>query len=381
MNLKGLIGNTLKILTNIRGWTTNRKIVVIDSDDWGSIRTPNCEVKNNLLNCGYEVDKCHYTSFDSLESSEDLECLFEVLKSVKTQNGINPIITANCIVTNPAFNKIRKDNFQEYHYEYVTETFNKYPKHKNSFNLWNEGYRGNIFKPQLHGREHLNISRWLRDLKNNDKEAKMMFDLEMFGISTNISKNKRGSYLAALDGGDKELIFDRKIIIRDACKIFENLLGYKPSSFIATNYIWNEEIEKELYRNGIKFIQSQRGRVLSSDYGVQRKIVRNYTGQRNKLGQIYLIRNCQFETSSNYNVDWVDSCLREINIAFKCKKPAIISAHRVNFMGFIEKKNRDRGLRLLKELLNKITIFWPNIEFLSSEALGAVIENNNLNRY
>jgi len=33
-----------KNLVNIPGWRTNRKIVVIESDDWGSVRMPSREV-------------------------------------------------------------------------------------------------------------------------------------------------------------------------------------------------------------------------------------------------------------------------------------------------------------------------------------------------
>lgn len=41
MNLKQYITHNL---LNIPGWRTNRKIVVIESDDWGSIRMPSQEV-------------------------------------------------------------------------------------------------------------------------------------------------------------------------------------------------------------------------------------------------------------------------------------------------------------------------------------------------
>ena len=34
---------------NFRGWNTKSKIVVIESDDWGSIRTPSKEIYNHLL--------------------------------------------------------------------------------------------------------------------------------------------------------------------------------------------------------------------------------------------------------------------------------------------------------------------------------------------
>ena len=38
-----------KIITNIKGWRTNRKIVVIESDDWGTIRMSSKEAFNSLL--------------------------------------------------------------------------------------------------------------------------------------------------------------------------------------------------------------------------------------------------------------------------------------------------------------------------------------------
>ena len=39
--------------------------------------------------------------------------------------------------------------------------------------------------------------------------------------------------------------------------------------------------------------------------------------------------------------DCVDSCIKEIEIAFKWQKPAVISSHRVNYVGFINQDNAD----------------------------------------
>ena len=39
-----ILSGIKKWLINIPGWRTNRHIVVIESDDWGSIRMPSCEV-------------------------------------------------------------------------------------------------------------------------------------------------------------------------------------------------------------------------------------------------------------------------------------------------------------------------------------------------
>ncbi len=86
-------------LNNIPGWRTKRRIVVLESDDWGTIRTPSREILERLRKEGIEVDKCHYMRYDSLESEEDLELLFDVLKEpnspyTDSYNRTIPIIRA-----------------------------------------------------------------------------------------------------------------------------------------------------------------------------------------------------------------------------------------------------------------------------------------------
>ena len=104
-----------------------------------------------------------------------------------------------------------------------------------------------------------------------------------------------------------------------------------------------------------------------------------FLGQKNSLNQRYITRNCFFEPSSpgNMNADeWINLCIKEIEIAFRWNKPAIISSHRVNFVGHLDPKNRDIGLKSLDTLLNKITKKWPNVEFLTTVELGDLINNN-----
>ena len=64
----------LRNIINTFGYKTNRKIVVFESDDWGSIRMPSKFAYSNLLNKGIDVDKSYlYDTLDSLEKKEDLE--------------------------------------------------------------------------------------------------------------------------------------------------------------------------------------------------------------------------------------------------------------------------------------------------------------------
>ena len=152
-------------LINLPGWHTTRKIVVIDSDDWGSIALPSLEVYKSLRDSGFRMEFNPYLKYDSLASENDLDALFSILTSFKDKNGNHPVFTANTVVANPDFEKIRSSDFTEYHYELFTETLKKYPKHSKSFDLWRQGIDQCIFYPQFHAREHLNVRYWMKSLQ------------------------------------------------------------------------------------------------------------------------------------------------------------------------------------------------------------------------
>jgi hypothetical protein len=121
--------NLKKNISNLFGWRTDRKIIVIESDDWGSIRMPSREVFKILKNKGIELergDAKRYNLNDTLASSKDLGKLFEVLYKYKDNNGRHPVFTAITIVANPDFEQIEKANFNKYVCEPFTETLKRY---------------------------------------------------------------------------------------------------------------------------------------------------------------------------------------------------------------------------------------------------------------
>lgn len=60
------------------------------------------------------MDSNRFDKFDTLESNEDLEKLFDILLSFKDHNGNHPVITAVTNIANPEFDKIRENNFEHY---------------------------------------------------------------------------------------------------------------------------------------------------------------------------------------------------------------------------------------------------------------------------
>lgn len=358
------------------GKRVNQKIVIIESDDWGSIRMSSKAAYESLLAKGIPVDKSYYNKFDSLASSEDLESLFEVLSRYKDKNGNSAVITANTITANPDFEKIKSDNFEKYHIESFVDTLKKYPSsHHNSFNLWREGIESKVFIPQFHGREHLNHKRWMASLKQGNKEAHAAFNENVFGYPIEAKSAFFKNYMAAFDLDSKDDVEDQMRIVEDGLEMFESLIGYAAESFIAPNYIWHDAIEEVLSRRGVKQLQSGLYQFKPHQDSDKYSKVLHYIGQKNKYGLGYSVRNCFFEPSFG-TTDWVSNCLQRIEIAFKWKKPAVICSHRVNFIGSIEKSNRDKSLKQLDALLQQIVRKWPDVVFISSNQLEKYLSGN-----
>lgn len=351
------------------GFKTSRKILVIESDDWGSIRMPDKDTYNRMLQKGIRVDLSHYNKYDTLADNFDFEHLYDVLARHKDINGNHPVITANTIVANPDFDKIRESNFSKYFFEPFTETLKKYPNR--DFGMWQEGIDRHFFFPQLHGREHLNVETWMKYLQAGSNEVHFAFDNKLFGIGTNISITKHPSFIQAFKKIDANNLKSYDIMLTDAVTIFNQIFNYHPESFVATNLFWDSPIEDILHRLNIKVIQ---GRTIQN---TSKGIKCNYMGKKNKNGQTYLVRNVLFEPSYSVQKDWVGRALRSIDSCFSNRKPAIISMHRLNFIGAIFEDNRNRNMKLFNNLLKQITKRWPDVEFLTSAELGNIIQQKN----
>jgi len=366
-----------KNLSNLPGWRTNRKIVVFESDDWGSIRMPSLSTFEKLEGAGLDMrshDAERYNLYDTLASSQDLENLFEILTKFKGRNGDNAVFTAICVVANPDFNKIRESNFGKYFYEPFTETLKRYKGCENSFELWKEGVSRKIFIPQFHGREHLNVAAWMKALQNGDKQTRIAFGQGLWGFVPDQNQLPGIYFQAAFLPGEPSEIEQHKKIIEEGLALFEKLFGYRAEYFVPPNGPFNNALNKILVENGIKYRSSSKIQNEPLGDGRKRKVL-HWLGQKDKSGIRYITRNCFFEPS-HPEKDWVDSCLNDIKIAFRWHKPAIISTHRVNYIGSLRPENRDRGLNQLNTLIKSIIKNWPDVEFMTTPELGKLIEQN-----
>lgn len=357
----------LQSITNALGNKTNQRIVVFESDDWGSIRVKSKETYYKLLNAGIRVDKSLYDTLDSLENKSDLEALFSVLQNNKA-NLSTPIFTFNTVIQNPDFYKIKEDRFEEFHGINLFDSYEKYYGESN-YGIWQEAIDQKIMLPQFHAREHVNAYLWMNDLKAGLKDTRIAFESDFFALKTKTSSKLRKHYLATYFSESVDEYKFVKEALKDGLQKFHNLFQMYSKTFIASNYIWPKQLENELYNLGVFGIQGQRKQINTDFLEGKKTFISHYTGSKNKLSQIFTVRNVLFEPYLNQNINWAEKTFREIENAFFWKTPAIISSHRVNYASNLNIQNRESSLKHLNTLLKKINKKYPDVIYMSSAEL------------
>jgi hypothetical protein len=357
-----------KHIINARGSRLDQKYVVFESDDWGAIRIPNIKTRDLLFEEGLTRKNDPFSQCDSLETTQDYQMLFDVLKKHKDGKGQHPVITANFILNNPDFTQIAANDFKKYYSESFIETYKKYPDSEKASEVLNKGINDQLIMPQFHGSEHLNVVRWMNNLKSGDERFRFAFDKKCYAIDEIGKENRRQNLMAAYDYNTSAELEFVKRSIEEGLNQFEKIFGFKSLTNISPCYVWDSKVEQELLKGGVKGFQ---GSFLQNcpipEESFKKKY--RYNGQKNKDEQLYFVRNCLFEPSLNTNIDWVSKCMESIDISFKWGKPAIIGTHRINFSGRLDAKQRDNNLKLLEQLLTKITRKWPDVKFIDSPSL------------
>lgn len=377
--IRELKRNIVENAKNIIGWRTKRKIVVFSVDDYGNVRLDSQKARDNMDREGLKIYN-RFDQFDTMETRDDLHALYEVLTSFTGKNGNHPVFTTFALPCNINFESMRENDYKEYQYELLPETFEKLSAqqpeaYQGAWQLLNEGIEKGLVVPLFHGREHLNLKLFEEKLAKRDKEVLTALENRSY-TSISSSEYDTISAMAAFDFSDVKENERFDGIIRDGIRAFEKVYGYSPDHFNPPGGREHPRIHKPLHELGVKYIDTPLLKNEHQGDGNFKKVF-NYTGKKNKLGQVYLVRNVVFEPTEERNINWLDYTMNQVSMAFKWNRPAIISSHRVNFCGHIDEANRKKGLGSLNELLTRITQKWPEVEFLAANELGELINSNN----
>jgi hypothetical protein len=367
MSLKQSILSNLK---NIRGWRTNRKLVVFAVDDYGNVRLDSKQARDRMNQQGLKMHS-RFDAYDALETAEDLAELYSALESVKDKNGRSAVFTAFTLPCNINFELMEAEGFKCYRYELLPDTFSKQPNGRTTWSLWKEGLQKRLIVAQFHGREHLNVRILEEKLKQQDHEVLTSLRNKSFCSITN-SGYSTISYSAAFEFWDVKENESFHAILADGLRAFENVFEYKAKNFTPPGGTRHPSLWPTLYAQGVRYIDLPMLEKQHMGLGAYRNVW-NYTGKVQDNNECVLMRNAVFEPTGNDSIDWTAQTLKQLEVSFRWGKPAIISSHRVNFSGHITESNRAKGIGSLRHLLNAIVNRWPDVEFISSDELGKII--------
>lgn len=350
------------------------KRLILESDDWGSIRTPDRATYETLRDQGDRISSNAFLKYDCLEGEEDIGALYKILEKHVDRNGRAAVVTMNFAVANPNFERIRNSHFSAYFFEDIKDTYKKYRPNHDVIGMIRTGIQKGFVRPQLHCREHLNVVRWMNDLKAGNETTRKAFRYGMVGIGDTFSAENPYGYMDAFNYcSADELAFELRAL-EEAVQKFEELFGYPTKTFAPCCYVWGDELERVLAANHISMIQGYRYQYKPSgdSYVVKAKVPHRF-GEL-KPGITYSVRNCSFEPAYRYEKG-IEKCMDEIDSAFRYGAPAIINTHRMNYMGGIMPENRTNGLKQLDLLLGMVQDKHPDVQFMSSDELAELLRS------
>jgi hypothetical protein len=338
------------------------KKVLILSDDWGSIRLKSTNSRSKLASIGLDIKTNRFNFSDCLESNQDVERLMEILSKYTDNKGKYPVFTLVTNVGNPDFEKIRDNHFSNYFVEDLKTTYERHIGCDQVPNLFQQGISAGFFKPALHGREHVRSSDWLNFLNTNSQHARISFDEEFFFIPDEWLGSIGKTIEAPFWDEIREDTINEKLLIEDAMARYMHFFGETADYFTPPALLFNKMIPNIAASAGLKWFDVPRNYNTS-----QAALFRESQSKKAPLNLV--VRNIIFDPNIPNGSGNASACLYQMEQAFKYNQPAILSNHRVSFVGGIEEKNAIHGLTELDKLLSLSLKRWPDIEFCGVEGL------------
>ncbi len=338
------------------------KMIVFDSDDWGSQRVPSREAYVKLVDRGVLTGDGGYDC-DTLETADDLSSLMEVLAQAKGGDGNPAVFSCYCNPANPDFEAIKGNDFSSYEWKGLTRTLEDRGDAKEVLSLWREARDQNLVSLQYHGREHLQVKMWMSALQSSST-AREAFDLGFYSVPIPGIPAPATGFRAANFFLEFSELDELSGIIRSGADCFAQEFGFPAQIYCPTNNIFHPRLYAAVRDAGCAAIIRHVRNVEPDGRGG----VRSVWGTRGvaDAGLQSFGRNCVFEPIQQLGVD---HALAGIASAFAWGVPAVISTHRANYVGGINPAIRDYGLHSLRMLLKEISRRWPEACFVSSVAL------------
>lgn len=358
------------------------KAVVVESDDWGGCAVYVARDYESYLRMTQtppilEALMKQPSRFwawlpGTLETPADMRKMFELLLRFRGADGRPAVFTPVYLVANPDFDAIRDNGCTEYVDIPICEGFPSRfdPVRWNHEEILAEAKRGmalGVWHPQTHGRvHHWSPRKWVRSLREAADEAlTAFFELGMVGMPLDQDRLRELKGLEFDDLTDEELDewFGKGL------EYFRRAFGYETPVAPITNALWaraeqpdlERRCEQMLARHGVKF-NSHSYKAREQGQGLyDPELDLTFMGWNSQLDPLGL-PDCEAEKGFT-------TCYRRIEEAWAKGEPAIVGAHRANYVS-LDPVAGSEGYGQLERLLSALTKEHPDLVFLTSWEVG-----------
>src|SRR5690348_9279298 len=142
-----------RVSRRLEGFTFDRPLVLLQSDDWGRVGIRDREGWDELQASGLALGQKPYDYY-SLETAEDVAAVHQVLKSHCDSEGRAPRLVMNFCVANLDFEKIERSNFQSLPLKPLAEGLPGNWNRPELLDAYRQAIADGVFYPALHGTTH-----------------------------------------------------------------------------------------------------------------------------------------------------------------------------------------------------------------------------------
>jgi hypothetical protein len=334
-------------------------VVCFDSDDWGSLKFSSIEQRNLAKSMGHNVSSEAFVRCDSLETPKDLQNLASVLLKHHDHFGNCPIFTLNFMMFNPDYSAMLQSNFSTFVHHPFFEAYGSDDAQKKVLSVL-KSFSPTVFDFQLHGAQHLNVSRFLRDGK---MASPLVLDACKVGVtnfSDSFGPNRQAGYMDELGCVSSSDALFVQHQLDDSLSLFNDVFGYRPHCLTPSCGVISSSFCASLHAIGINTVK-----ISLRHYKPTKKDIHSFVALSNKhKGVSFIYRNVSFDPEVTLDFSQV---IHDICLCNKAHVPCLISSHRLNYVGLFNLQNAQKNLELLDHLLDEIEKLFPNVEYLSTE--------------
>jgi len=340
------------------GFSFDRPLVILQSDDWGRVGVRDQEGFEQLRAEGIPLGQ-HPYDFYSMETAEDLAAIQELLSRHCDSTGRPACVVMNFLVANLNFPKMAEKGFQGIELLPLAKGLPGKWQRPGLFEAYREGIRGGVFYPALHGLTHFCRPAVEHGLQTSEERRELLLKLwraetpyiywRMPWIGYEFWNPEEPNAGALAQEVQQDLI-------RLAAEGFAKVFHAFPESACAPGYRANNDTRAAWHKWGVRVAQNGSGAPLPPF--IDEFEVLN-------LSRTVDLEPAQKDLPLEKYIQLMDDC-------FARGVPAIVSVHSINFHSSL-RNFRDTTLETLDQLLSAIEAKYKDLLYVHDGDLYRIV--------